>query len=235
MVDVGGSNVKLYRAADGERIKIPSPGLAPADLLARVRAEAADYDVVSLGFPAPVRDGKLVVDPVNLGPGWVGFDFEAAFERPVRVLNDAAMQALGAYQGGRMLFLSLGTGLGSCLVVAGELVPMELGHLPYKGEGSFEDFVGKRGKKRLGKESWTREVHRVLRILRDAIQPDEIALGGGETKKLLEPPPNTRLVSSAAAALAGGLKLWEDAEHGPGPRPSPSTTFVGRRRDEAGR
>src|SRR5207344_2916052 len=162
-VDVGGSNVKLLLSSDGaERRRFPSgPELTPSDMVKGVVDLTGDwgYDTVSVGVPAPVRDGRVVSEPVNLGPGWVGFDFEAAFGKPTKVLNDAAMQALGSYDGGRMLFLGLGTGLGTTLVVDGVVAPMEIGHLPYKKNRSFEEYVGNAGRKRVGSKKWENSVH----------------------------------------------------------------------------
>jgi polyphosphate glucokinase len=164
------------------------------------------FDVVSIGFPGPVLRGRPVCEPRNLGGGWVGFDFEAAFGRPVRVINDAAMQALGSYEGGRMLFLGLGTGLGSALVVGGRIEPLELAHLPYR-KRTYEDYVGRRGLERLGRKKWRRAVADTVERLREALRPDYVVLGGGNARKLEQLPPGVR-AGSNAHAFEGGFRLW---------------------------
>jgi polyphosphate glucokinase len=166
------------------------------------------YDVVSIGYPGRVRDNVPVLEPHNLGRGWVGFDFAAAFGRPVRMINDAAMQALGSYEGGRMLFLGLGTGLGSALIVDGVIAPMELAHLPYRKGRTYEDYVGARGLKRLGLQRWRRRVCDVVTKLAAALEPDYVMLGGGNARRLQKLPPDTRIVTNANAFL-GGFRLWE--------------------------
>jgi len=166
------------------------------------------YDAVSVGYPGPVLRNQPVAEPHNLAPGWVGFNFEKAFGRPVKVVNDAAMQALGSYKGGRMLFLGLGTGLGTTMIDNGIVEPMELGHLPYK-KATYEDYVGLRGLKRLGKKKWRREVAKVLGCLTAALQPDEVVLGGGNAKLLKELPPKSRVGDNANAFL-GGFRLWDE-------------------------
>jgi polyphosphate glucokinase len=168
------------------------------------------YDVVSVGVPAPVHAGKIVAEPVNLGTGWVGFDFEQAFGRPTKVINDAAMQALGSYEGGKMLFLGLGTGLGSALVVDGIVEPMELGHLPFRKK-TFEDYVGDAGRLRLGKKKWRVAVAEAVDRLVAALEPDYVVLGGGNAKRLDELPPNTRLGANNNAFI-GAFRLWEPSE-----------------------
>jgi polyphosphate glucokinase len=185
-------------------------------------AEGWDFDSVSIGYPGPVLRGKPVAEPHNMGAGWVGFDFEAGFGRPVKVLNDAALQALGSYDGGRMLFLGLGTGLGSAMIVDGILEPMELGHLPYR-KGTFEDYVGIRGLDRLGKKKWRRHVAIVVEQLVAALQADYVVLGGGNVKKLKELPPKCREGDNDNAFL-GGFRLWEQD---PGKTPVSAPT-VGR-------
>ena len=166
------------------------------------------YDVVSIGYPGPVLHGRAVAEPHNLGPGWVGFDFKTALGRPVRMVNDAAMQALGSYRGGRMLFLGLGTGLGSALIVDGTLEPMELAHLPYKKGRTYEDYVGLRGLERLGKKKWRRAVEDVAMRLKAALDAEEIVLGGGNAKLLKTLPVDARLGDNANAFI-GGFRLWE--------------------------
>jgi polyphosphate glucokinase len=174
------------------------------------------YDVVSIGYPGPIMSGRILIEPWNLGKGWVGFDFQAAFGRPVRLINDAAMQALGSYQGGKMLFLGLGTGLGSCMVVEGIVEPMELGHLPYE-ELTFEDYVGVRGLERLGIEKWREHVADVVARLRAALEPDEIVLGGGNVNNLATLPPGCR-AGDNDNAFVGAFRLWEQPQRQPRPQ-----------------
>jgi polyphosphate glucokinase len=181
-------------------------------------AEGWDYDRVALGYPGPVKHGRPVAEPVNLAPGWMGFDFAGAIGMPVKVLNDAAMQALGSYEGGRMLFLGLGTGLGSAMVLDGVVAPMELAHLPYR-KATFEDYVGARGLERLGPRKWRRRVADVVQRLSAALVTDYVVLGGGNVKKLKELPPGCRQGSNAHAFL-GGFRLWEGADK-PGAAASP--------------
>jgi polyphosphate glucokinase len=187
-------------------------------MVAQVRKAAAkwNYDAVSIGYPGPVLHGRPIAEPHNLGPGWVGFDFAKAFRRPVKVVNDAAMQALGSYKRGRMLFLGLGTGLGSAMVVDGRVEPMELGHLPYK-KATYEDYVGVRGLEKHGKKKWRRYVADVVERLKTALEPDEVVLGGGNAKELKDPPPGCRLGDNANA-FAGGFRLWEKKHPGSHPR-----------------
>jgi predicted NBD/HSP70 family sugar kinase len=166
------------------------------------------YEVVSIGYPGVVRRGAIAAEPHNLGPGWVGFDFRAAFRRPVRLINDAAMQALGAYAGGSMLFLGLGTGLGTTLIIDNVIAAMELSHLPYRNGQNYEDYVGERARKRRGNKAWRREVGRVLEDLRQALLPEYVVLGGGNVAHLGPLPAHTRRGSNADA-FAGGLRLWE--------------------------
>lgn len=165
------------------------------------------FDKVSIGVPAPVHTSRVLAEPVNLGPGWVGFDFEAAFGKPTKVVNDAAMQALGSYEGGKMLFLGLGTGLGSALVVEHVVVPMELAHLPFR-RATFEDYVGERGRERLGKKKWQKAVGETIERLARALEVDYVVLGGGNAKKVDDPPANVRLGANDNAFL-GGFRLWD--------------------------
>jgi hypothetical protein len=212
VVDVGGTNVKILATGHQVPRKIPSgPGLTPSQMARAVKRAAGDwtYERVAIGFPGPIADGRLLDEPANLGPGWKGFDFRKAFGRPVKVINDAAMQALGSYHGGRMLFLGLGTGLGSALIVDGVLQPMELSALPYKGGKTYEDVLGRRGLLKLGRKRWRREVAKITELLKYGLQVDEIVLGGGNAKKIREVPPGARLGSNRNA-FAGGFRLWED-------------------------
>jgi polyphosphate glucokinase len=216
VIDIGGTSVKLLATGqDAPRKFLSGPELTPEQMVAgTVQAVTGwDYEAVSVGYPGPILHGRVVSDPVNLGPGWVGFDFTAAFGHPVRLVNDAAMQALGSYKGGKMLFLGLGTGLGSALIVDSLLEPLELGHLPYR-KATFEDYVGVRGLKRLGKRKWRRAVTDVVARLRAALEPDEVVLGGGNVKKLEELPPGCR-AGVNANAFVGGFRLWERGDEPP--------------------
>jgi polyphosphate glucokinase len=211
VIDIGGTNVKVG-SSSGRTVKFESGrSLTPKQMVARVEELTRNWacDVVSIGYPGPVRRGRPILEPHNLGKGWVGFDFEAAFKRPVKIVNDAAMQALGSYNGGKMLFLGLGTGLGSCMVVDGTLVPMELAHLPYK-KGTYEDYLGIRGLKKLGKKKWRKTVAEIVGILSAALEPEDIVLGGGNVHKLKKLPKCCR-AGDNANALAGGLRLWENS------------------------
>lgn len=218
VIDVGGTNVKLLATGRTEPMKIPSgPDLTAEQMVEHVLAAVHDweYEAVSIGYPGPVVHGKPLSDPHNLGPGWVGFDFARAFGKPVKIINDAAMQALGSYQGGRMLFLGLGTGLGSAMIVDGLLEPMELAHLPYRKGRTFEDYLGVRGLHELGKKKWREHVDKVVGQLRAALEADEVVLGGGNAKLLKDLPPNSRLGNNGNA-FAGGFRLWQqnDADDG---------------------
>jgi polyphosphate glucokinase len=209
--DVGGHNVKILVTGQDEPRKLPSgPTLTPQVMVSGVKDLAGDwkYDVASIGYPGPIRQGRPVAEPHNVGPGWVGFDYEAAFGCPVRMINDAAMQALGSYRGGKMLFLGLGTGLGSALVVEGIVVPLELCILPYK-KGSYEDYVGTRGLVRLGKKEWRQCVADVVARFIEAFVAEDVVLGGGNVKYLKELPPGCR-AGKNANAFVGGFRLWEE-------------------------
>ena len=209
VVDVGGTHVKVY--AHGHRpAKIDSgPAMTPKKMVVAVLnvVNGWHHDVVSLGYPGPVLNGKPLRDPANLGPGWVGFNFQKAFGCPVRIINDAAMQALGSYRGGRMLFLGLGTGLGSALIIDGVLEPMELAHLPYKHDKTYEDYVGSAALKRRGKKKWIKDVFEVVAQLKNALQVNYVVLGGGNSQKLTTLPPNTSLGDNGRAR-EGGFRLW---------------------------
>jgi polyphosphate glucokinase len=211
-IDVGGTNVKMLASGHEARRKFPSgPTLTAKQMVDEARRVAADwkYDVVSIGYPGPVLDGRLLSEPHNLAKGWVGFNFEKAFGCPVKVINDAAMQALGSYKGGRMLFLGLGTGLGSAMVINGVLMPMELAHLPYR-KGTYEDYVGLRGIERFGKKRWREYVADVVDRLVAALEPDEVVLGGGNAKLLKVMPARCRAGDNRNAFL-GGFRLWVDS------------------------
>ena len=212
VVDVGGTHVKIL--ATGERQKreiVSGPKMTARQMVAAVKKLATgwDYDVVSVGFPGPVLHGRPVAEPHNLGPGWTGFDFASAFGLPVRIINDAAMQALGSYRGGRMLFLGLGTGLGSAMIVNGIVEPMELGHLPYK-KCTFEDYVGAGGLHRAGKKRWRKLVRDVIERLVAATEPDDVVIGGGNVVHLKTLPRGCR-AGNNDDAFAGGFRMWKGA------------------------
>jgi polyphosphate glucokinase len=210
VVDVGGTHVKVLATAEKESRRLDSgPALTPDKMVASVKALVADwkYECVSIGYPGPVLHDKPIAEPHNLARGWVAFDFTSAFGCPVQIVNDAAMQALGSYQGGKMLFLGLGTGLGTTMIVDGVVEPMELGHLPYK-KATYEDYVGERGLKKHGLHKWRRHVADVVQLLNAALQPDEVVLGGGNVKRLKELPPGCRAGDNANAFI-GGFRLWE--------------------------
>ena len=210
-VDVGGSHVKLLLSdGDGQRRRFESgPTFGPKEMVERATKLASDwsYDVVSVGVPAPVRDGQVISDPVNLGPGWVGFDFEEAFGKPTKVVNDAAMQALGSYEGGKMLFLGFGTGLGSALVLDGKVEPLELGHLPFR-KSTYEDYVGERGRERLGDEKWRRRVSEAMEQLTAALEPEYVVLGGGKREEAPR-AAGKRAPGANENAFIGGFRLWD--------------------------
>jgi polyphosphate glucokinase len=226
VVDIGGSNVKMLATGQDKPRKFASgPTLTPKDMVSGVKqvVRGWKYDAVSIGYPGPVRHGRPVSEPHNLGKGWVGFNYQAAFGHPVKIINDAAMQALGSYEGGKMLFLGLGTGLGSTLILDGVVQPMELGHLPYK-KGSFEDYVGIRGLEKRGKKKWRSDVEDAVTRLVAALQPDTVVLGGGNVKKLKALPPGSR-AGVNANAFRGGFRLWE----APGDRKTSAPRPGGRR------
>jgi polyphosphate glucokinase len=210
VVDVGGTHVKILASGQKESRKFDSgPDLIPGSMVRQVKRLAGDwqFDAVSIGYPGPALHNRPVAEPHNLGRGWVGFHFEKAFGHPVKLINDAAMQALGSYKGGKMLFLGLGTGLGSALIVEGIVEPMELGHLPYK-KSTYEDYVGERGLLRRGKRKWRRHVEDVVARLIAALEPDDVVLGGGNLK-LLEKLPKGCRAGDNANAFIGGFRLWE--------------------------
>ena len=211
VLDVGGTSVKVLASGQSESRSFRSgPTLTPKRMVARVKSLAADwpYDVVSIGYPGPVWHGRPVADPHNLGRGWVGFDFAQAFGCPVKIVNDAALQALGSYRGGKLLFLGLGTGLGSAMIVEGIVEPMELAHLPYR-KGTYEEYLGIGGLKRDGKKKWRRHVIDVVTRLIHALQPEDTVIGGGNVKKLKALPLGCRPGDNANAFL-GGFRLWAD-------------------------
>jgi polyphosphate glucokinase len=212
-IDIGGNNVKLIASGQEEPRRFASgPTLTPKKFISEVKRIVADwpYDVVSIGYPGKVQENRPVSEPKNLGSGWKGFNFEAAFKVPVKVINDAAMQALGSYKGGKMLFLGLGTGLGSAIVLGGVAQPMELGHLPYK-RGTFESYIGRRGLDKYGRKKWRRRVEDVVQRLIDALTPEDVVMGGGNARKLKRLPKGCRPGNNYYAFL-GGFRLWTEAQ-----------------------
>jgi polyphosphate glucokinase len=211
VVDVGGTHVKMLATGQSEPRKfISGPAMTAGKMVKLVRAATRDwqYERISLGYPGPIVNGHPLREPHNLGGGWMNFNFAKAFGRPVKVINDAAMQALGSYQGGSMLFLGLGTGLGSAMIVDGVLEPMELAHLLYKKGQTYEDYLGLRGIERLGKNKWRKHVAKVVKKLKSALEADYVVLGGGNSKKLERIPSGARLGSNGNA-FRGGFRLWE--------------------------
>ncbi len=214
VIDVGGTHVKVLASGQKERREVVSgPKMTAAEMVRQVKRLAEDwqYDVISIGYPGPVLHGHPVSEPFNLGRGWVGFDFRKAFGRPVKLINDAAMQALGSYEGGRMLFLGLGTGLGSAMIVDGILEPMELAHVPYKKGKTYEEWLGERALKRQGKKKWRQRVAEVVDALATALEVDYVVLGGGNARHLKKLPPKARLGDNNNAFL-GGFRLWRDRD-----------------------
>lgn len=211
VVDVGGSHVKCAATGRKSTIKFKSgPKLTPDRMVKKVLkiTKGWRFHAVSIGYPGVVQRGKIAVEPHNLATGWIGFDFQSAFHRPVKIINDAAMQALGAYEGGTMLFLGLGTGLGSTLIVDGVIAAMELGHLPYVDGHVYEHHVGERARKRHGNKKWRREVDVIVEEFRKALLPEYIVLGGGNAAHLKRLPPNT-LRGGNVDAFRGGFRMWE--------------------------
>jgi len=214
VIDIGGSNVKLMISRSGKRKFKSGPHLTPREMVAQIEPLVSDwkFDAISIGFPSPVRDGRIVSEPKHLGKGWVRFDFEKAFGKPVRIINDASMQALGSYHGGRMLFLGLGTGLGSALVWTKYVLPLELGDLPYRNGSIIEDYLGKPGLARRGENSWRRDVEHALVQLKKALIADYVVLGGGNAKKFDELPRGIERGQNRNAFF-GGTRLWQIDPH----------------------
>src|ERR1043166_3532171 len=211
VIDVGGTHVKVLASGETVPRKFDSgPTMTPRRMVSGVQKIASDwsYDAISIGYPGPVLRNVPISEPHNLGRGWAGVNFAAAFGKPVKLINDAAMQALGSYKGGKMLFLGLGTGLGSAMIGAGIVEPMELGHLPYKRH-TYEEYVGKRALEHVGKRKWQRNVADVVAYLTAALEPEDVVLGGGNVKQLEKLPPGCR-AGDNANAFAGGFRLWEN-------------------------
>jgi len=214
VIDIGGSNVKLMISRAGKRKFKSGPHLTPREMVAQIEPLVSDrkFDAISIGFPSPVRDGRIVSEPKHLGKGWVRFDFEKAFGKPVRIINDASMQALGSYHGGRMLFLGLGTGLGSALVWTNYVLSLELGDLPYRNGSIIEDYLGKPGLARLGEKTWRRDVEHALVQLKKALIADYVVLGGGNAKKFDELTEGIERGHNRNAFF-GGTRLWQTDPH----------------------
>ncbi|MDN3203759.1 ROK family protein [Algoriphagus sediminis] len=211
VVDVGGSNVKILASGQTERIKIPSGNdFSPEHLIPLIKENAKnwEYDTISMGFPGKVKNNQILSEPVNLGHGWETYDFVGAFDCPVKIINDAAMQAIGSYEGKKMLFLGLGTGLGTAMVIGKTVVPIEGGHLPYR-KSTFENYVGKAYYAKKGHKKWEKHVFNTVEILADALQPDDIVLGGGNSKILTKIPEGCRLGTNKNA-FKGGFRMWEE-------------------------
>ncbi len=217
VVDVGGSHVKCFASGQKKSRQFDSwSEMSAAQMVERVSALVEDwpFDCVSVGYPGAVTGNRPAAEPHNLGAGWQGFDFEAAFRRPTLVINDSALQAYGEYRGGKMLFLGLGTGLGTTLIADDVIIPMELAHLPYKHNSTYEDWVGKRGLERIGEVEWRREVLKIVELFRRALLPDYVVLGGGNAARIGESLPHVSLVNDRAA-FDGGIRLWESTKHAP--------------------
>ena len=211
VIDVGGTHIKFHAPGTGKLVKIISgPAMTAAYMVAGVKKNSADwqYDAVSIGYPGPVKDNRPLLEPHNLGGGWVKFNFQKAFGRPVRIINDAAMQALGGHTGGRMLFLGLGTGLGSALVVGDIVLPLELAHLPYRKNRSYEEYLGTAGLKRVGIKKWQRHVETITGLLKNALLVDYVVLGGGNARLIEKFPPGVR-PGKNTNAIRGGYRLWK--------------------------
>ncbi len=210
VIDVGGSNVKLMISRREKRKFKSGPDLTPREMLAQMKPLLHDwnFDAASMGFPSPIRNGRIMSEPKHLGPGWTRFDYEKSLGKPIRIINDAAMQALGSFHGGRMLFLGLGTGLGSTLIWETNVLPLELGDLPYGNGDIIEDYLGKSGMKQLGEKQWKREVLRDVLLLKKSVVADYVVLGGGSAKKFDELPDGIELGHNRNAFL-GGARLWQ--------------------------
>jgi polyphosphate glucokinase len=214
VIDIGGTHVKLELSIPRRHCEFESgPKLTAKAMVAKIKrlTNGWAYQLVSVGYPGPVAGNRPIAEPYNLGSGWAGFDFAEALHRPAKVVNDAAMQALGSYHGGRMLFLGLGTGLGSAMIIDGVIEPMEIAHLRYKKRKSFEDYLGRRGLKRLGLKKWRKHVNNVVKALSAALEPEYIVLGGGNARKVKKLPPRTERGGNEKA-FVGGIRLWKHSD-----------------------
>jgi polyphosphate glucokinase len=212
VIDIGGTNIKVMLPSRPDPVKVPSgPSMTPAKMVKALREVTADwqFDNIAIGYPGPVSNGRPAREPHNLGRGWVRFDYQKALGKPVRIINDAAIQALGSYTGGNMLFLGLGTGLGAAMIRDGCVIPLEIAHMPYKKGKTYEEYLGEKGMKRLGKKKWREHVADVVEILRAGLVVDYVVLGGGNAKRIEQLPPRTKRGSNANA-LTGGIRLWDD-------------------------
>lgn len=230
-IDIGGTHVKILRSGEQEARKFPSgPALTPRTMVAGVKRLAADwkFEAISIGYPGPVLHNRPVTEPHNLATGWIAFDFQRAFKCPVKLMNDAAMQALGSYRGGKLLFLGLGTGLGTTMIVNGIVEPMELAHLPYR-KATYEEYIGLRGLEKYGRQKWREHVADVVEQLITALEPDDVVLGGGNVKRLKKLPKGCRAGNNANAFL-GGFRLWLDESAPRKPRASSRLHAVRARR-----
>ncbi len=215
VIDVGGTHVKVLATGRRTPLKLPSgPDLTPEMMVSEVLAATQEwrYEAVTIGYPGPVASDRPTLDPKNLAPGWVGFDYESALKCPVKMINDAAMQALGSYDGGIMLFLGLGTGLGTTLVTNGTVVPLEMAHLPYRKDRSYEEYLGEAGMKHLGEKKWKKHVEAVVNLFLAALNAEYVVLGGGNVRFFDELPPNTRRGNNLNA-FRGGYRLWQKQVH----------------------
>ena len=234
VIDIGGTNIKVMLPGRAEPVKIPSgKSMTPAKMVRAIRevTKGWSYDNVSIGYPGPVVDGRPAREPHNLGTGWVRFDYRKALGKPVRIINDAAIQALGSYAGGNMLFLGLGTGLGAAMIRDGVVIPLELAHMPYHKDKTYEEYLGEKAMKRLGKKKWRDHVANVIEILRAGLVVDYVVLGGGNAKRIDRLPPRTKRGSNANA-LAGGVRLWEDDVNRPPRSPKRRTIRRAARRSD---
>jgi predicted NBD/HSP70 family sugar kinase len=230
VLDIGGNNVKVWRSGESEPLKCPSgPDLRPEAMAGDVRKLIGDwsYERVSVGYPGQVRHGQIIEEPYSLGNGWVGFDFEKAFGRPVRIMNDSAMQALGSYEGGRMLYLGFGTSIGTVLIADGHIVPLHLGHLLLDKHGSFESYLSREGLKEHGDKRWREAVAQAAKTLKEAFLVDYVMLGGGNVKKLKELPQGCRRGSNEMACI-GGVRMWEHDEPAASHAPAPAHVRIAR-------
>jgi polyphosphate glucokinase len=212
VIDIGGTNIKVASSDKRVPIKIPSGSTMTAEKMTKdvlAATKGWDYDCISIGYPGPVVHDRPLAEPHNLAPGWIDFPYQQAFGKPIRVINDAAMQALGGYKGGRMLFLGIGTGLGSAMIFDGVVIPLELAHLPYRKDRTYEDYVGLRGLERRGVERWRKSVFDVIERLRAALICDSVLLGGGNAK-LMENLPSHVTLGANSNAIEGGINLWQD-------------------------
>ena len=214
VIDVGGSNVKMMISRAQRRKFKSGPAMTPREMVTQIKSLLEDwaFDAISIGFPAPVRNGCIMTEPKHLGAGWTRFNFEKSLGKPVRIINDAAMQALGSYRGQRMLFLGLGTGLGSTLIWENNVLPLELGDLPYGNDHIIEDYLGKSGLKQLGEKQWKGEVLRAVVLLKKSLIADYVVLGGGSAKKFARLPKRVKLGHNRNAFL-GGVRLWQTDPH----------------------